>query len=271
MEYLKALRLPAGIFIMLMTFASFSLSGRTFIDSVCPGIVSLLLFCATCVWNDFFNREHDALAGKDFVKKNCRKFGAFANAVWLMALISAIPVMFHQGDSAKFIVLAMYLLGYGYNLTNNTPGLSLLTVSFCCALPMMLPLSYGSFHYAMLSIALFVFLVMIPRENDKDITDIQWDLHPVFGKETLPVALGINQSLIIATISQILSLCFIVVGIAWMPALLIKFLLAAAALFMISSTLTMHEYTIKRSQLLLDIGLGIIAITLGIIWPMIKH
>jgi len=274
MQYLKALRLPAGLFLALMAIASFNINGVNIHLAILPALVTLLMSSATMVWNDLCDCERDALAGKNFALLHRRTFQGFSYLVWALACLSAAWLInTTSGITTPIVALLMFGIGINYQRTERIIALPMLAVATASSLCVCFALSATTFSLQTILLFLIVFSSQLAREIIKDLEDMAQDSDPTWGKATLPLRIGVPSSLTVVHICLwFCALCIAILAMGLNDAT-IGPMMVISVMFVIASTIMANskKEATAKSKFLLDIGLGILAVTLGLLWSILHH
>jgi len=268
--YFKALRLPAGIFFFLLVISSYNIAGKNPLEAMLPAFTTLVIYSATVVWNNWCDRNRDAISGNDFALKNEVRFLLFSKYLWLFAGLLTISLCFQEHGQDKFLIaLAMFVLGIGYQMTEKIVGLPIIMVAITSAISTLFPLTNGEPYWRSILFSALVFFVMCPREIMKDFEDKERDADERFGKATLPLIIKEKKSLIVARVLLVIAA---MINTALLTGTSPSNQIMSFSLVMIIATLLSmtEEHQLKRAQMTLNYGLfG--AVLLGLTWPFFFH
>lgn len=169
---------------------------------------TFLFMCWGNGMNDYFDREIDKINHPERVipskKLTEKQVLYFSFALFFIGFLLTIFINFY----CILIYIIAGILMYSYEKTLKNRGfIGNICISFLVALTFL----YGGFAvfsltnkiYAIIILSLLAFLSTLSREIIKDIEDIKGD----FGRETLPIKIGIKNSNILASIFIIIAIC----------------------------------------------------------------
>ena len=185
MNWIKAIRLTTTLRLGVLTLIGFHL-GTGVIDGVAWSLAVFVTLgaSATMVLNDWVDRKHDRLKGKDFAYLHEETFLVFALVLWELTVLLSFYV-WYLGAFYGVISLTLILIGFFYSYSRHILALPAVLVAFASALPTLLPLAQGTNDISFL-LFLLVFFFVLGREILKDMDDP----HDKGYKRTLQDALG---------------------------------------------------------------------------------
>jgi 4-hydroxybenzoate polyprenyltransferase len=265
-QYIKAIRLPAGLFTALTVMAGFNLAGLNYSSSTLLAIVTWAIFSATVATNDYQDRNRDHLAGKSFAYNHPLQFKWFCVILWAFALGLMTGI-----DNPSYLALCflMILFSLFYHKTEKITGLSMTVVGITVAIPASFSLTEKTSLILVVFVG-FLFVIMCVREILKDFADIKVDSHAQFGKATLPVKLGMDKSITAIRIGGILAAMLLSVLIAKDTDSFTKATSTLALVFLVTIFVTVKkdQHDIRMTRILLDFALGLIIFAVAILWPL---
>ena len=190
--YIFAATRPAmGLLVIVVVLAISRLQGllASHLSTVIVlGVVELLAFSATMLWNDYYDREHDVKREKSHAYYAPHLYAWTACILWVCAL--TVSAIFFFDKPMVIVVIALQAVAsFIYGPARRIPMGSCLMVAATCATGTLFPLWFEplvrSERFWLLTASTFCFV--IGRELLGDIRDAKWDQGY---KQTLAVLKG---------------------------------------------------------------------------------
>jgi 4-hydroxybenzoate polyprenyltransferase len=197
MEWIKALRLPAGLLFAVLTFVvakDTELQTRTNLWLLAGTVLAIT--SATMYQNDMRDRVHDAKKGKRLALERPRQFRGVTVGLWMVA-VSLTFVIGRQDFPSGILLTAMIAMGLVYSETRRVPLLPITITAVTSASPVLFAVIGGNNSARTYLLFATVAAIMFAREILKDMEDIKIDEGY---KWTLPVTFGAKSALVIAEI-----------------------------------------------------------------------
>ncbi|GEM_PF-2263285 len=191
MYLIWATRPVMGAFVILLVMASFRLQGQLsqYRDQVTVlAIVEFLAVSATMLWNDWYDREHDAKRGKTHALCAPRQYRGVTFALWAFALVITM-ISFPDKPMVIVVIALQALASFIYGPARRVPLGSCLLVAVTSASATLFPVWFGPLvsQERFWIFPASVFCLLIGRESLDDIKDVRWDKGY---KQTLAVLKG---------------------------------------------------------------------------------
>ena len=184
---LGATRPLVSLYVFLLTILSFSLYGNmpwvlATVTALCLGIVS----ASIQVFNDYRDRKHDTMKGKNFASQNATPLFDFWLLISSLAIVPLIHILEINSKLGIFCII-IWGLGILYSFLQKLFIVQNIIVALCASLPAFCGhMHYGEPNFKDRSFFLFIllFAIIFVREVIKDIQDRKVDGGY---KHTLPV------------------------------------------------------------------------------------
>jgi len=168
-----------GLIIVLLVFASFRLQGMlaSHLNAVMAlGVIEFLAVSATMLWNDWYDREHDAKRGKTHALCAPRQYGGVAFALWTSALVITM-ISFPDKPMVIAVIALQAIASFIYGPARRIPMGSCLLVALTSASGTLFPLWFEPLVYPerLWLLTASTFCLVVGRELLGDIRDAQWD------------------------------------------------------------------------------------------------
>lgn len=266
-KWLKAFRLKMAVFAILLVMCSFVLENET-ID-IYVWLIALVVTLGTIntmLTNDYVDREHDKLKGKNFASENENVLFPVVVILWAIIIMLSLVVMFYSRYQGGILLVCAYV-GIMYSFTRKFPMLSAFSVALASALITLLPLAKSGMSVVLFSSTfLFIFAREIVKDVDDKKIDERIDEKGNVYKKTLPVILNTETALIIAGFvlcAGIICSWFLIPFTGKFYVIWIPLLILSAFIFIVYP----KKYAIGATYL----DIGILLILFSILYPNILN
>ncbi len=179
MYLIWAMRPAVGALVVLLVMASFRLQGQLsqYRDQVTAlVIVEFLAVSATMLWNDWYDREHDAKRGKTHALYAPRQYRGVAFALWAFALVITM-ISFPDKPMVIVVIALQALASFIYGPARRVPLGSCLLVAATSASATLFPLWFEPLVHPerLRLLTASTFCLVVGRELLGDIRDAKWD------------------------------------------------------------------------------------------------
>jgi 4-hydroxybenzoate polyprenyltransferase len=174
-----ATRPAMGLIVVFLVFASFRVQGMfaSHLNAVMAlGVIEFLAVSATMVWNDYYDRAHDAKRGKTYALGASCSYAWTACILWAFALISS-AIFFLDTPMVSVVIALQAVASFIYGPARRVPMGSCLLVAVTSASGTLFPLWFEPLvpPERLWVLTASTFCLVVGRELLGDIRDAKWD------------------------------------------------------------------------------------------------
>lgn len=195
--WFRSIRPMNGVLLAVpMTLLGFHLVGHKVLEGIPCTLVVFIIYSATIVWNDYWDREIDVRKGRTLAHNNPKKFFAYCIAWWLATAFSICWLWFIWGAFSGFVALWLSLIGILYTPAQKNALTKNGSVAIWSSSLLLFSIARGYLSTpALWSLFAAAGLVNYGREVLKDNEDIECD---GIAKGTLTKLLGEQNAILFA-------------------------------------------------------------------------
>jgi len=242
-----------GFVVSVTVLLGFHLTGRDWKEGFPYSIVTVILYSAIIVWNDYCDREMDSAKGKRFANEQGVRYLAYAIVWWVVTLAAVAWLWIVLGSGPGMLALGLGVSGFGYTWAQRNAFAKNGLVAVWAGAVMLFPVASGE-----TATPKFLWLVAVltfanyGREILKDAEDVHCDTN----KDTLATRYGSSVSAIVALFPLVFAIVaamagFGVAGIVYVASFLVAGFLGIRARYHESVTVLKYGLAISVPVLFL--------------------
>jgi 4-hydroxybenzoate polyprenyltransferase len=255
-DWILAMRPINCIFAAITVVLCFGFSNLPWASGIKYALAVFVIYAATIVWSDYFDRNIDKNKNKLLAYNNPKVFLTYSLILWVISIIYVLILAKHANVYVDLILIFLVSIGLLYTIAEHTNSIwKNGSVAICCGVICLFPFAIThNINHTVFSLMLILIFSAYAREILKDIEDSVIDDG---GKKTLIRSYSHNS---VSTTVNIFLLLSVAASISLYPSGLINIP------FLIISYIALAKNNYKKAQISLKVGIMALLLMLFVVF-----